>query len=339
MFYLIAVLGFALMIFVHELGHFLAAKAANVKVHEFAIGMGPALLRWGKGETKYSIRIFPFGGYVKLEGEDEESEDDRSLSKRPPLVRIGVMVAGAFMNVLLGILIFVILAYCRQLAVPIVSYVVPNSAAESVGIQVGDEIVRINDTVVHTQYDVQFYLSQIKNENATVTVKRGGDFLTYSLKLTKDESGNYKIGFRGSAVERKFTKIISCAFYHSIFMVKLVFVSLYWLITGVVSVREVSGPVGIVGVIGQVTAAEPDFLIALFDVLTLFAMITINLGVFNLLPFPALDGGKVVFALFELIFRKPVSVKIESLIHAIGLIILLILSVLVMISDVFKLIY
>ena len=327
-----AVLIFGFLIFVHELGHFLTAKKFGVKIHEFALGMGPAIFKKQKGEILYSVRALPIGGYVKMEGEDGESDDERSFGRLPALKKIIVLFAGAFMNFISGFLIFIIIySFSGGVLVPEIGEVIPSSPAMEAGIMEGDRIVSINGDAVHIQSDVTFSLFLSGDSEVSVEVLRKGERHTFSL-TPKLEGDRYILGFYPKLEETSFKNVLYNAFYNTFFVVRVVFESLKMMITGQVGISEMSGPVGIVGEIGK---AAKD---GIMGVLNFAALIAVNLGVMNLLPFPALDGGRILFAAIEGIRRKPVNPKIEGYIHAAGLILLFALMILITFSDIGKIV-
>ena len=326
-----AILIFGFLIFIHELGHFLTAKMFNVKVHEFAIGMGPAIFKKQKGEVLYSLRALPLGGYVKIEGEDGDSDDERSFGKIHPFKRIIVLSAGAFMNILTGFVIFVIIySLAGGVLAPVVDEVIENSPAYHAGILPGDRIVEVNGSSVHIQSDVTFSLYLNGGNTAEIKVMRDNEKLSFYITPAM-EDGRYIIGFYPTVSEKSFSGVIYNAFYNTFFVVRVVVQSLKMMLTGNVSLSDMSGPVGIVGEIGK--AAQSGFL----EVLNFAAMIAVNLGIMNLLPFPALDGGRIVFAAIEGIFKKPLKPEIEGYVHAIGLLILFGLMIVITFSDISKL--
>ena len=327
-----AVLIFGILIFVHELGHFLAAKHFNIKIHEFSIGMGPAVWKKRKGDILYSLRALPIGGFVKMEGEDFESDDDRAFNKCAPWKRIIVLIAGAFMNILLGFLIFVLaFSLVPKMSVPVVREVVEGSAAQTAGLAAGDKIVSINGAAVHLQSDVSFEMYRNGGAEAKIEVLRDGKKMTFYL-TPQNEDGRYIVGYYPATAKRTVGSVLQDSFYYNFFVIKVVYVSLFELIAGHVAVSDMSGPVGIVSEIGQ--AVKYGFA----DVLNFAGLIAVNLGVMNMLPLPALDGGRAVFALIEMITRKKVKPEVEGYVHTIGFLLLIALMVFVTYSDIVKLI-
>jgi len=330
---LIAIIIFGVLIFVHELGHFMTAKAFGIKVHEFAVGMGPTIFKKQKGETKYSLRALPIGVFVSLEGEDTPSDDEGAFCKKPPYVRFLVLVAGAVMNILLGFLIFIIIySFVNQIQVPVISKIVDGSPAYVSGLQAGDRVIKINNNKINLQSDVTFSMYKNGADTAHVTVLRNNEEKTFEVKPAYNEkAGTYTIGFYSSVVDVTPSMVIKNAFYNTFFVIKLVYSSLYDMIQGNIKFADMSGPVGIVNEMGK--AAKSGFL----DVLSFMALIAVNLGVMNLLPLPALDGGRIFFVFIEAIRRKPIKPEYEGYVHFVGLVLLLLLMAVVTYSDVLKL--
>lgn len=334
-----AILIFSLIIFVHELGHFLAAKAFGVNVLEFAIGMGPAIFKKQGKSTLYSIRAVPMGGFCKMEGEDEDLDTEGSFSSKKPLPKIVILAAGAAMNILLGFIIatsLVAVSAYQNGALPstVVASVNPEASA-SAFLQPGDRVVAVNDSAVHIQRDISFALSEAEGNHFTLTFERNGKRFTESftpMEMTyEDGSSTRVVGFNIAPADISLGGILHEGFFQTIWMVKLVFVSLRMLLGGEVGVSDMSGPVGVVSAMN--TAAQAGLLNFLFFA----AFLAVNIGVMNLLPLPALDGGRIVFSLFELIFRKPVPPDKEGIVHAIGFLLLIALMIFVTWNDISRL--
>ncbi|MGM9551837.1 MAG: M50 family metallopeptidase [Clostridia bacterium] len=337
---IVTVLAFGIMVMLHEAGHFFMARRFGVTVHEFSIGMGPLLFKWGKGETQYSLRLLPLGGYVKLESENDESDNPKAFSNVSPVKRICVLLAGAFMNVLLGFLCFVIINNIYGYAeIPLVSEVIENSPAQQSGIMAGDCIIKLDGKNVGTQSDVRLHMLD-KKETVEVTFIREGEKHKVTLKPLLGENGQMFIGFKGSVKKLTFLESFKYSYYDTRYVVKAVFYSLKMLLTGGAKISDMSGPVGIIQVVDQTTEAVGDLgiMYIFINLLNIFAMISVNLGVFNLLPIPGLDGGSIIFNLIEVVTRKKQKPEILGYINLIGLALLLGLGVLVMISDIIKLI-
>lgn len=335
---IVTIIAFGIMVMLHELGHFLTAKKFGVTVHEFSIGMGPLLFKWGKGETQYSLRLLPLGGYVKLEGEEEESDNPKAFSNISPIKRICILVAGALMNIILGFVCFVIINNTYPtVQVPVISEIVANSAAEEAGLMAGDEIIKLNNTPVATQSDVSLFMMS-NPEEVKVTYRRDGAKNTVTL-IPLMQDGRLLIGFKGSVKTLNFLERLEYSYYDTRYVVKAVLVSVKMLFTGEAKVSDMSGPVGVVQVVGDAAESAQPYgsLAVVMQVLMLFAMISVNLGVFNLLPFPALDGGSIIFAFIELVTRKKLKQEVLGYINLAGLALILGLGIYIMFSDIIKL--
>ncbi|MDD3765643.1 MAG: RIP metalloprotease RseP [Eubacteriales bacterium] len=324
-----AILIFLLLITVHEFGHFIAAKAVGIRVLEFAIGMGPAIFKRKKGETLYSLRVLPVGGFCKMEGEDEESDDEAAFGNKSPWKRLIVLVAGAFMNIFTGFLIFVvIMSAISQTYVPVIEKVIEDYPAEAAGLMEGDRITKINGTRINIYQDLHFEMSRNAGSEIKIEFVRNGEKKSTILTPLKDENGEYKIGFYPSVAKHGFIGRLRNSFYYTLYTSKIIIVSLIDLLRGGYSVKEVSGPVGIVQHIGE--AAKTS----IWDLLNLTAFITINLGVFNLLPIPALDGGRILFVLVEAVRRKKIPAEKEGLVHFVGFALLILLMIFATTNDI-----
>lgn len=331
---LLAIAVFMIIIIVHEFGHFVTAKFFGVAVPEFSIGFGPAIVKKTIGETLYALRAIPFGGYVRMTGEDEESDDPRAFCNKPAWQRIIIVGAGAFLNVLTGFVIYAIL-FVGVSDMPIlkVESLTPNTPAYNV-LKPQDKIVAINGSRVWYYKDFKFILNTVNGEETVnITVKREGK--TQNFEITpylNEQTQTYNIGIILQTEKMNFFNILKYSFYELFFIIKAVVYSLIMLVTGRVSFDSVSGPVGTVSVMSsQIKNGFNSFL-------SVFGLITVNIGIFNLLPIPALDGGRVFFLLVELICRKPVPKKMEGFVHFVGLMLLMLLMLAVTVKDVSMLI-
>ena len=349
---LIAILIFGVLIAVHEFGHFLAAKACGVRVNEFSIGMGPQLFHKTKGDTEYSLRLLPIGGYCAMEGEDEDSDDDRALGRQAWWKKFIIFVAGAFMNFLTG-LIIVICLYAGAQAFYTTEIVelnpgFPQQGEE--GLMPGDMIYAINGERVYLKSDVSLIMS-LRGDSGTLemTVLRDGKKLerTLTKQVYTDENGKeYEAyGFTyGGIVEATFFNKLQYSWYQTIDYVRLVRLSLQMLLSGAAGVNDLSGPVGIVSTItevGKETEATEGFGAALENILFFAAMIAVNLAVMNLLPLPALDGGHVLVLIVNgiavALFKKEIPSKYLNVINGIGFALLMALMLFVTFHDIVKL--
>ncbi|MBR2370939.1 MAG: site-2 protease family protein [Clostridia bacterium] len=337
---ILAIFLFGFLVFIHELGHFTAARACKVKVNEFSIGMGPRLLckKSKKTEIEYSIRALPFGGFVSMDGESEVSDDTNAFCNKPVWQRIIILAAGPTMNLLLGFLLMIVLvAFSPTPASNTIAKFQDVAISHVCGLEVGDTIIEVDGTKVHTGDEVVYEIMMQGYEPIDIVVIRDGkQKYIPDVSFRTDVQSGIKIGlydFWLEAAPKTFGSVIKHSFFRSCSTVKMVWDSLAGLIGGRFGMEAVSGPVGVIQQTTQV-AQEGDS----FDVLYLFIVISINLGVMNLLPIPALDGGHLVFNFLELIAGRPVVKReTENAIHAIALLILLGFIVIISVKDVFRL--
>ncbi len=336
-----AILFFGLLIATHEGGHFLTAKLFKVRVNEFSIGMGPVIWKKKRAETQYSLRAFPVGGYVAMEGEDEDSDVEGSFNSKPPWKRGIIILAGATVNILTGlILIAIMLGSSDLIGTPAISRFADNAASQSQGLEVGDRILSVNNHAIYTEYDLSFYMSKDKDGVMDFVVEREGENVELKSVAfeTTEVNGTQvvKYDFAIVGVEPSAGNVIKYSVLDSLSIVRIVWVSLWDLATGNFSMSDMSGPVGTVQAIADTTsdAAKSGNASRLLMIL---ALIAINVGAFNLIPFPALDGGRFVFIMLEGIFRRPISKKVEAAVNSIGMALLFGLMIMVTFSDVFKL--
>jgi len=346
---LVAVIMFGLLIAVHEFGHFFTAKLFGVKVNEFAIGMGPAILKKQKGETLYSLRVFPIGGYCAMEGEDEDSEDPRAFGSAAPWKQIVVLVAGAAMNFLVGLLL-ILFIYTQSTGFyrPTIAGFSDGFGIEDCGLQAGDVVRSVNGSRIYYYGNLSLMLSRAGDQIDWVVERDGqqvkvSTYLPYQEVVLEDGQIGYQRGLLIGSVMENATplNIVRYSWYTALDFVRMVWMGLSDLLSGALGIRDLSGPVGIVSMISEVGTQSATAQIAMINVAYFAAMIAVNLAVMNLLPLPALDGGRVFFLLVNCVlygmFRKKIPPKYEGYVHMIGLALLLSLSVTVMFSDVGKL--
>ena len=332
-----AILIFCLLIFVHEFGHFIAAKACGVKVNEFAIGMVPAFFKKQKEETQYSLRIFPIGGFCAMEGEDEESTSDRAFHKKPVWKRFIIIVAGAVHNLILGLIIVAVtLAPQKAFNSTVVAEFRENAVSEQSGLKVDDKIIEVEGRKIFSTYDLSYAFTNVKGGKVDMTVKRDGEKVELKdIKFDSSEENGISylnVDFYVYGIRKTFGSYIKQTFATAASYCAVVWRSLIDLISGKYGISAVSGPVGVTAAIGS--AAKQS----LENLLPIMALITINLGIFNLLPIPALDGGRLLFILIEMIFRKPVPQKYEAIVHAVGFALLIGFMLLITAKDIWTLI-
>ena len=411
---LIAVLFFGVIILIHEFGHFIFAKLFGVKVNEFAIGMGPTIFKKQGKETKYALRLFPIGGFVSMEGEEEESEDGRAFCNQKTWKRMIIIAAGATFNLILGIIICFCLVGSEELVGTnqILQFYETAVSYQQGGLKEGDKIISIDGKKVFSDYDISFLMQRNSTGVYSFTVERDGERLelpqvhfgrrtggnfSYSEDCTiselsakikgfglkdgdrilsvngekvtkgeeliavigKDEDYTYDftVDRQGETLtftdvrmavvtvfdfvilgqEKNIGNVTKNAFGYALSMGRMVYLSLFDLISGQYGMNDLAGPIGTISVITDI-AEESIATVDWSGLFMIMAMITINIGLFNLLPVPALDGGHLFFMVFELIFRKKIPQKYESYIHAAGLVILLGFMAIISASDIWKLI-
>ncbi len=439
---IIGVLLFELIIFFHEGGHFLTAKKSGVQVNEFSLGMGPKIFGFKKGETQYSLRLFPIGGYCAMEGEDEESENPRAFTNAKVWKRMIIIVAGAFVNIVLGlIMMFVIVLQSSAFSSTTVSGFSQNSFSANSGLRSGDTIVKLNDYSIWCSQDMSFAMATLKckdvsgtslsvykqdccvnlcklyaemyndkkakytkkqldkeitiltegtekinNSTAKASAKtlmnnyyskmekyvgvknykipeikerksrqrfqtdievvRNGkkvilkdvQFYTY-LESKDDKEPKISIDYYVKPIEKNFVTVLQQTGLQTVAVARMVWSSLIGLVTGQFSFKDISGPVGAASAISQVASKglESSFLDAFNNILFMMMLISVNLGIFNMLPFPALDGGRFLFLLIEFIFKKPIPRKVEQVVNGIGLAILLTFMAVITVKDIWVL--
>ena len=342
-----AIFLFSVLIFVHELGHFTAAKLSGVQVNEFSMFMGPAIWKKQVGETLYAIRCIPIGGYCAMEGEDGGSDNPRSFDKAAWWKRLIILAAGAAMNFLIGVLLMVVVCLpVRQTVVPVIAGFEDYATVDGEnGLQAGDRIVEVDGERLYTYSDFSLILSLNPGDVHDITVRRNGetvvlkDFLLekHEVKL-ENGSTALRYGMNFTLSTPSFLEKLGMAWNQSLDTVRLVRLSLQMLFGGKVGIQDMSGPVGIVSEMSKVAAASDSKVTALLNMLYFGGFIAINLAVMNLLPIPALDGGRIVCLLItvavEAITKKKINPKYEGYLHGAGMILLLALMAIIMFKDV-----
>ena len=339
------VLIFGVVVVSHEFGHFLLAKANGIHVIEFSVGMGPNLFSFQKGDTKYSLKLLPIGGACMFEGEDglnekEDGEDHSgSFLNANVWARISTVVAGPLFNFILGFIVaFIMVNMLVAVRDPIATEVVDGGAAQEAGLQPGDRILALNGSKIHLFEEIQLFCMTYRGGEVTVQYERDGIKGTTTLTPQYDESaGYYMMGIMNADfVEISGLNSFRYAWYEMRYCVKMTWKSLEMLVQGQVSRQDVAGPVGIaVNVVGKTyeTAKDYGWQSVLLSMLNITLMLTVNLGILNLLPVPALDGGRLVFLLWEAITHKPVPPEKEGMVHFIGLMFFMVLMVFLLFND------
>ena len=373
----VTIIMFLVMISLHEFGHFITAKLLNFKILEYALGFGPAIWKSRKSEIQYSLRVIPFGGYCKFEGEDGESQDARAFSNQPVWKRIIVVMAGGVFNIVLGFILFlVIVPQSQNIVTNRVESVTEDSYVAQAGLMSGDEIIEINGKNVNFYGDISLYTQDFnENTGCSLKIKRDGKKKEIVFKPTKcDITSEYGendiiiteyingkmaskkafpyetdderakigktetfsrliIGFVPQQEKITFFNVWGEAWNQTRFVVKLVYNSLWQMVTGKVGMDQMSGPVGVVSEVNEAVNSGSK---SVLYVLNLTALLTINLGVFNLLPIPALDGGRLFFMLIELVRRKKIPPEKEGMVHSIGFLLLIGLIIIISFNDILR---
>ena len=333
---IIPILALSALILVHEVGHYCAARSTGIGVKEFAIGMGPKLFSFTKNKIVYSLRAVPIGGFVSMIGEDEESDATNSLNSKPLWKRFIVMVSGSFMNLLLGfILMAVIVSGAKGFYSTEILRFESGSMSETTGLQIGDQILKVKDKKINIYNDLVYAVIRHGVEPIDVTVRRNGETVkipNVKFNIETEDGITYGvIDFRTSVQEKTIPIALRQVFYQSLSTIDMVASTFFDLITGKYGVDEVSGPLGVTQEIGK-SAREGGT-----SFLFLLTLITMNLGIVNLLPLPALDGGRIVFLLIELVRRKPIKPEYEGYVHLAGMVLLLLFMVVITYKDIMNL--
>jgi regulator of sigma E protease len=348
MFIVYSILIFCILIFVHELGHLIAAKACGVKVNEFALGMGPKLISRQKGETKYSLRAIPIGGFCAMEGENEDSDDPRSFSTKPVWAKATILVAGSLMNIILAIVLVAAVIFYVGQPLTVLKTVADASPAYAAGLRPGDKVIAIEDTEIAEWGDISATLGAGLSEaspdgeaftgepgaatdyRVTLTVERDGAPVEIETQLYYNDDGAVVIGVTpemGHSPVYFFQSFGLGA--KAIFgMTGMMYSAIWDMVTGKVGLDGLSGPIGIVKTVGD--SVKYGF----SSIVQLTALISLNLGIVNLLPFPALDGGRLLFLGVRKVAGRRISDAVEAKVHLVGILLLLALMVIVTFKDI-----
>ena len=355
---IIGILMFGLIVVVHEFGHFIAARKSGILVEEFAVGMGPILFKRKFGETLYTLRALPLGGFCRMLGDDGNSSDDRAFNNKSVYKRILVIVAGSFMNFVLAFIIFVGITSVVPMVLPVVYGVMPGMPAEAAGLQSGDRIVRVNDTRINIRRDMAFLLRE--ERPTSLEILRGNERIVKEIDSTRDPSNTtYMIGIdltvkagifqnqeqvdimqgnREFEISRATVwETIHESFYTIIYNVRINIIGLGRLFTAPNPLQDMAGPIGVVNIIGDVyqdAIEQVGLSQTMIIMFTFTATISAAIGLFNLLPLPALDGGRLIFLIIEMVRRKPIDSEKEGMVHFVGFVLLMILAVFIAYNDI-----
>lgn len=324
-------LGF--LVFIHEGGHFTVAKLCKVKVKEFSLGFGPKLFSKQGIETKYSIRAIPFGGYVDMLGETEDVKEEGSFSQAKVSSRIAIVLAGAVVNIIFGVLAYFILMTCIGInSSTIVKQIIPEYANEQIGLQSGDKIMMMNGKKTKVKSDVDNILLNSNGEKMEVVVQRNGKNIKLEItpvEIRYGEITRYILGVEVEQAEKNIKNNIYFGFWETIAFIDSIGEGLGKLLIGNVNINQMTGPIGISGMVVKTSG--------IYDFVYLMAVVSLSLGVTNLLPIPALDGGKILLLLIEAIRKQKIDEELELKIQSIGFTILILLSLYVSFNDVVRL--
>lgn len=345
---LIAILIFGVLIAVHEFGHFIVAKLCGVRVEEFAMGMGPVIFQRQKGETMYSLRAFPIGGFCAMTGEDEDSDDPRAFGNQNALKRVLILTAGAFNNFVIGFLVVVLLySGAAAFRVPVIKEFMDGCPYQGEdALMTGDRFIKIDGHRIYEQSDVSEFLAKNTSGIYDIVVSRDGKHVKLeNFHFVPVEYEGYEkkmYGFYFDYEPATLKTVITNSWGTTMEFSRLVWMGLQQLVSGQVGVQDLSGPVGIVDLMAETGEKSASFMDAVENILYLGAFIAVNLAIMNLLPIPALDGGRIftliVTAVIELIIRKKLNPKFEGYIHAGGMVLLLALMAFVMFNDIIRIV-
>ncbi|MCM8710621.1 RIP metalloprotease RseP [Clostridium sp. SYSU_GA19001] len=330
MYILGAILAFSVLVIVHELGHFTLAKLNGVKVEEFSIGMGPKVFGIKGKETEYLIKALPFGGYVKMLGEEEKVSDIRAFSSKTPARKLSIIAAGPIMNFVLAVVIFAVIGAIRGFLIPVIDKVDINSPAYNAGIQKGDKIININNKKVTTWDDFSTVVYMAKGENLNIKLLRNNEIKTINVTpVMNKEENRYIVGVWPTLLEKP--NIINSLYYgltQTNTIIKQTFGALKTIFTGKASADDFGGPISIIRISTKVAES------GIIPLAAFAAYLSVQLAIFNIIPFPALDGGWIFLLLFEIITRKKIDDNKIGLINYIGFAILITLMIVILIKDI-----
>ncbi len=355
---IITLIIFTLIVVIHEWGHFIAAKKCNVFVEEFAVGMGPKLFGVQRGDTLYSVRLLPIGGFCRMADDEIEGSDKIGFNQASVFKRILIAVAGPVMNFVLALIVLTFMAMSTGISTNRVAGTIEGYPAESAGLQPGDRIVAINGKAVNIRSDLDFYLSEHPGEALNLTVKRSGEKINATIIPKLNEEGKYLIGIKtqykapvinlglydlsdiGNITRAGFFECVADGFWNMIFLVKVTVLGVVRMLTLNVSLNEISGPIGVTTVVGDAyqSTITDGAIYTVLTMLNLSALLSANLGVINLVPIPALDGGRIFVYLIEIVRRKQLPPEKEGIINLIGFALVMGFGIFIAINDVIKLI-
>lgn len=335
---------FGVVVISHEFGHFLLAKANGIHVVEFSVGFGPKLLGFKRGDTEYTLRLLPLGGACRFEGEDMTSEEDLKAElsdgaflKANVWARISTVIAGPLFNFILGFIFSLVIVSMTYIDLPVIQSVSEGGGAEAAGLEAGDKLLEIDGKRVHLYRDVVLRSMLSDGDTVDVSYEREGEkFVTQITPKYSETEGRYLFGFAGGEyVKSEGIEVFKYAWYEIRYCMDSTYSALIGLFNGTVGKDDVAGPVGIATVVGDTYEASKEYgwVSVLMNMMYIAVLLSVNLGILNLLPLPALDGGRLVFMLVEVVRGKPVPPEKEGIVHFIGMVLFLILAVFVLFND------
>lgn len=355
---IITLIIFTVIVVIHEGGHFLAAKKCGVYIEEFAVGMGPKLFGIKRGDILYSVRLFPIGGFCRMADETPEDTDKIGFNDANVFQRILIAFAGPFMNFVLALIILTFISMAMGISTNEVTSVMEGYPAQQAGIEAGDRIVAVNGKGVHIRDELNYYISESGGENIKLTIKRGRDKFTVAVGQKANEEGRALIGittgFKAPAFDigiydageieglqrAGVIEYITSGWWDMLFLVKLTIIGVIKMLTFSVPMSEISGPIGVTAVVGEtyVQTMQSGVIFTVLSMLNLSALLSANLGVINLVPIPALDGGRIFVYLVEIIRRRQLSPEKEGILNLIGFVLVMGFGIFIAVKDVLKLI-
>lgn len=336
-----AILIFSLVVIIHELGHFLLAKKNGITVYEFSLGMGPTLLHFEKGGTKYCLKLLPIGGSCMMGEDDTEDDTPNGFNNKSVWARMSVIAGGPLFNFILALVCSVIMVGWFGYDRPVISGVIDGYSAQEAGMQAGDKIVKMNNKNIHLAREITMYTQFHQGESVEIVYERDGVRKSTMLEPKPSEEGMYLIGLE-TRIEYKRGNILETlqhGIYTTKYWIDLTFESLKMLVSGKVGVKEMAGPVGIVDFVGDTynTSKSGGASSIAFSMIQIIILLSANLGIMNLLPIPALDGGRLVFLIIEAIRGKRIPPEKEGMVHFAGFVLLMVLMAVIMYNDIVRL--